>query len=229
MNKITTIWRKILPDNSQDKPYYSTCKELPLTRFIWCLVQGDVWHLMKPGRAKVSKAFLEEVWENIFYEYLAICKDDKHTQVITLMKEITRMNTRFILIYEIVRQLKMRYNSGLVEQLKRLGFKRFTYDHSDYDQYRKELDLTLSQAKVSLIRTEQKQKELEALQPKGKGKKHDPDYEALLVELSKFQGYRIDPDVVTVAEFVAISNRYRAHMEALERQHKKKNGQYGKN
>lgn len=217
-------WLRLFPE--KDKPYYTSCRELPLNKFIWCLVKGDVWYLMKPKKPRVSKKVLEPVWNEIFYEYMDMVKDPLHTKMLILMKEITRLDTHYVLVYETCRQLNLHYYKPLVESLQKLGY-RYKYDPSDRKQYRKELDLTISQTKSYRVKSEQYRKDLEEIRS-DKGKKTEgADYVALLAELSKFQGYRIDPDVVTVAEFVAISNRYKKHVEMINKQHS--NGKFRKN
>lgn len=222
--RLKRLLRKFFPE--KDKPYYTSCRELPLNKFMWCMVKGNVWHLMKPKQPRVSKKILEPVWNEIFYEYMDMVKDPMHTKMLVLMKEITRLDTHFVLVYETCRQLNLHYYKPLVESLQKLGY-RYKYDPSDRQKYRKELDLTISQSKSYRLKAEQYRKDLEELKS-DKGKKtNESDYETILAELSKFQGYRLDPNVITVAEFVAITNRYKKHMEMISKQYH--NGKFGKN
>lgn len=72
------------------------------------------------------------------------------------------------------------------------------------------IELTLKQNKGLTIKLREKETELANLQ-KQKGESGNMD--ELLSELSKFQGYHINTETVTVSRFVAMVNRFKKAIE----------------
>lgn len=192
--------------------YYTSCSELPLRKFVRCLVGGDVSFLRKNGWAK--KDVLEEAWEKIFIEYLDLTKDPRQSQLLALMRDLTTLNTRAMLVYEICRQLSQKPHPALAEQLKRMGF-RYDYDLNDPVKRKRATMATIAQARLLTYQAEQRKKDLEHLQKAGGKEMTEADYDELITELSKFQGYRLDPNKTTVSEFATIVKRYKDHVKAL--------------
>ncbi|MOA44306.1 hypothetical protein D3C78_1665650 [compost metagenome] len=74
--------------------------------------------------------------------------------------------------------------------------------------------MVLSRAKSLLFQIKKAQSDLNELQDGNKAKPPvESDYINLLSTLSKYQGYRIDPSVTTVAEFVAILKQFNQYVE----------------
>lgn len=186
--------------------YYSTCNELPLWNFIRCLT-GDVTHLIKLGWP--TKKSLEKAWENIFNEYIGLSKEVTHKAMLGLLKQISSMNGRFVLVYEVVRSLRINYNEELVKFLLENGYK-YKFDHLDYEGFNKDLDRVMAKAKGLTLQAKDRQKELDSLKGKSEG---ETDWDELCSALGKFQGYQIDKKKITVSEFVSILNSYKAEAE----------------
>lgn len=193
--------------------YYKSCSELPLKKFIRIILSGDVSHLRKSGWAKND--VLEAAWLTIFIEYLDLTKDPRQAQLLAIMREITVSNTRAVLVYHICRQLSINPHPSLAEQLRRMGF-RYDYDLNDRIKRKRAIDATIAQVRLLSHQVEQRKKDLEHLQKSGK-EVTEADYEKLLTELSKFQGYRLDSRLVTVSEFASIVKRYKDHVNAMKK------------
>lgn len=194
--------------------YYTSCSELPLRRFIQCLVTGDTRYLIK-RKGVIKGEATEDLWVKIFTEYLDLTKDPRQSQLLAFMREYQSYSMRACLVYQICRQLSQRPHQSLADQLRRMGF-RYSYDLNDRAKMRRALDATIAQARLLTHQAEQRKKDLEHLQKGGK-EVTNADYDQLITELSKFQGYRLDPNKVTVSEFASIVQRYKDHVNALKK------------
>jgi hypothetical protein len=183
---------------------YQNCAELPLDNFIKIASSGDLKHLVVFGFP--TKAQLVLAWDAILSEYLVLSNSPQQNFMLTCMKEITTLSNKIEIIQALVDHLALHYHEGMVINLKLLGF-RFKYNPENKEQYHKDLQLTVTQSKSLLIRLEQKKKDLNLLRSKESGS--DADYDSVLTELSKFQGYRLNPKDVTVSEFLAILKRFK--------------------
>lgn len=184
---------------------YSSCSDLPLFIFIKVSVTSDLRHLKINGRP--SKRQLEEAWENIFEEYTKLSKDTTSSAVLGCMKDIAMLKTKLALIQEIVLKMANRPNEGFANLLKGMGF-RFDYDPTDHEKYMNDLKLTISQSKTYMVRIKDREKDLADLKSNG-GEVKESDYDDLLGELSKFQGYALNAKEITVATFISVLNRFK--------------------
>lgn len=175
-----------------------------MTAFIKAIVQNDYSGLIKSG--KPPEGALRSAWETLFDEYLSLSGDSHISTLLALLKEIAILTNKLTLIEMIVQQLAVKHNPGLAEQLRKLGF-RFQYE--DNENLMRELELTITQSKAHLLTLNQNKAELEELRANQGSAATEMDYEMQLSELSKFQGYELDPDKVTVSRYCAILKRFK--------------------
>jgi hypothetical protein len=71
----------------------------------------------------------------------------------------------------------------------------------------RDLKLTITQSKSLVVRFNDLNTDLERISKSEKSEAND--YDAILSELSKYQGYRLDPKQITVSEFCAIVKRFK--------------------
>lgn len=186
---------------------YTKCSELPLYNFLKAFTEDDLNYLVKAGQP--SETALRENWENIYAEYLRLSNDKQQNFIISCLKDISFLGNKLATIETIVNALAEYRDQRLVDMLHMLGFK-YQYDIFGSERYKLELRLTITESKILIHRLSTRQQELKQLQASdSKSGKKENEYDLLLTELSKFQGYRIDVYVVTVSEFCAIVNRFK--------------------
>lgn len=173
---------------------------MPLYNFIKILVSNDLSYI-----GKGTQAQLEEAWENIFSEYMSLSKDGTQNHLLGVIKEIAILENKLFLIQTIVDELSKEWNEALAKCLNALGF-RYKYT---LETLEKDLKLTVTNAKSLILRLDQRKNDLKALQS-GSSSPTESDFDALLIELSKFMGYRINTKEVTISEFIALQNNYKA-------------------
>jgi len=197
---------------------YTTCYDLPLSRFIRCDVDGDYSALIIESDGPVDGETLKEAWQAIHQEYLDISGAAQDNYLLSLQTEINRLFIKRLCIVETVAlSRKYRYDDA-IKLLQGYGY-RFPFDPNDPEAYHKDLDRVLTRSNTLVVEMEQKQSQLEALKPKGDGAKVTRGYyDQWLVALSKFSGYHINEDVTTVSRFVTILKSYITHCDQLKAQ-----------
>lgn len=200
---------------------YSGCSELPMSIFIDCLASMDLRLLLKPRSKNARPEELSKAWDNIFYEYIDLVRDPDQMYALGLMRDIALLESELNLTSYMVTYLSITYSKEIEDSLKRMGY-RIAFKANDPTHNTKELERLIKQRKLRILMMTQKKKLLEDHQEKQKkGSKTDKsDYDKVLAELSAFQGYRLDMKMMSVSEYVAISNRYKKHVEASKKSQK---------
>jgi len=185
--------------------HYKSCSEIPLYNFIKVLSTKDFKYLVISGKPKK----LGQVWEKILNEYIELTGNEKQTQMLAVMKEVAFLGNKIFLIKSIEYSLRVQYSEDLVGQLKKNGF-NISLDVKNYEQYNKQLDLLLTRLKSTISIYESKAQELKDMQEiKESDRDLESQYTGWLADLSKFQGYRLDPKEITVTEFASILDSFK--------------------
>lgn len=191
--------------------YYKSCAEITLYLFGKIIESGDLSLIDKKGKGKDAERSFH--WNNIFNEYLELSKNENQHHILELMKYVSFMKIKIDLIYKCIQSISKNYNKELVDQLKKLGIRTKINRVTSHEDIRK----VLTEVKKINISLKEKEKELENLT---KNENKEKGFENILVDLSKFQGYRLDDKEISVKEFCSILNRYNDYHKSL----KKRNG-----
>lgn len=218
MNRIQSIIHRFKPSPR----LYRSCDTLPLSRFRICL-HGDLSALMMDGSMKPSLLELEQLWDSIFMEYVDLVRDPEQMYSLNLMRDIAVLESDLNLSASLVIFLSMKYDPEAEKSLKNMGFK-FNLKPDDRQYNSGQLDKVIRQRKAKALTLNQKRKLLEEHQNKAKkGPKENPgDFDKVIAELSAFQGYRLDPGIISVAEYAAIHARFKKHVEQSQKSKWKK-------
>lgn len=147
---------------------------------------------------------LNDAWDTLFSEFTVLSESKQSNYLLSLLKEYYAIPNKITIIETIVNALRDRYDPELIRLLRTLGF-RHKYDpHGDYIR---DLQLTITQSKSLVVRWNDLNTDLKNAT---EGEKQEAnDYDMILSELSKYQGYRLDPKSITVSEFCAIVKRFK--------------------
>lgn len=155
----------------------------------------------------------DEAWENIYSEYIGLRENKSASYVLGCIKEISYLNTKVFIISKCVEVLAYEYSSELVMELKQCGCKG-KFDWSMPVLYSNDLRAAMSYGKKYMKQAERKEKELEDYYKRhGGGAIQRKDFDIWAVTLSKFMGFRVDYDSVTVAEYCHMMNSYERYCE----------------
>lgn len=203
--------KKFLLKQNIKAEYYKNCAELPLNLFIQCVVTQKLHGLIISG--KPTDEQLNEAWGNINQDYQDLTEDHDGDYLLGLFSNISYLDERLRIIYNIVAYLEIKRSEGLILLLQEMGF---DFEYSE-ESLLTDLKLTVSQAKFDKVNLEMQQNELKELQSKGK-QPTEYDYDSILSTLSKYQGYQLRSKDLTVTEFIAILNRFKNENNPLKGQ-----------
>jgi len=180
---------------------FTGCKDLPLYNFIQVLVNEDMDYLYSERGTWFNRnGDLMPLWETIYNEYLLLLGNKKNSFLLSLLKQITFLNNRIELIARICTALSGYYDTELCSLLKRMGF-NFPFTPETLE---KDIKKTLIGAKSIILKRNETQGELEALQAdEDSGEVTEMDFYALVAQISKYMQISIDPKNTTVALFMA--------------------------
>lgn len=190
--------------------YYKNCDELPLYNFIQILVTGDLNYLLIQG----SRKNLKSIWGAIYSEYCTISSNDGQMEVLNILKQLTYTGNKIYMISTILESLNSGYNEELASKLQFLGI-NVLIDTKDSETYQNSLKRIASLLKNMIFSYDKLKEDFQKISSKNDVKKSD--YDNLLTELSKYQGYRLDSKVVSVSEFVSILNSYLKYVKSLNK------------
>ena len=179
---------------------------MPLDRFIKIIITGNARHLVKFGYA--TKRSLKDTWDSVFSEYMELLKDNSHKHTLNIVREYNVLSGKIEIVQAVVDTLSIIRHDGLINVLRKMGFRyRFTEASMNTD-----LMAVVAKAKTWAMRVRSLGEEIN----KRSLEKSDitsNDFDDILIEISAFQGYQIDPKKTTVSEYVSLINRFKKHAE----------------
>lgn len=181
---------------------FTSCYDLSLFLFVKVLTTSETKWLIRSGNPSTEQ--LKEAWEKIFDEYSELSENKQHNYLLTLLREYYAIPNKLTIIQTIVDNLAVKYDPELIAMLRQLGF-RHSYSP---DTIVKDLKLTVTQSKGLILKYRALYDDLERLQT-ADSKAEPNDFDLILSELSKYQGYRLDPKQIMVSEFCAIVKNFK--------------------
>lgn len=191
---------------------YRSCAELPLSIFIKIVTTDDISFLSTDG--KDSNEEINKVWADIYSEYFELCDSSDCKHMINTVKTIAIAENKIAIINAAVSVLRIGHSEQMYNVLSRLGFKARRFDN--FEERGAELDRIISRAKSLVHVLNEAERQLSNMENTGK-KATLSDYTNSIVRLGKYQGYRIDPEHTSVAEYLAIQKNYRLELEYQQR------------
>lgn len=185
---------------------YKSCYDLPMGRFITCLVDKDYTGLSIEGEHSQEEMY--ERWEQIYEQYAAMAGVSMYSEYIAKMKDYGRSLLQLHILTASITALSYAYYPEVVAALNKSGFK-CKFDEYDLEAYAKELDSLSKRAQSLSVRLKLSMKNIEEMTKKtSKNTVNRGDFVTTVGILSKYMGFRIDVDLVTVAEFVGYQKMF---------------------
>ena len=180
----------------------SRCRDLPLDRFIDCVVHGQYDRLIIDGEH--SQQQINETWDKIWDEYLSIVGLPTHKYVTDLIKIIALLYLKITTVEWNIRALELGYYPDCIEALRVVGID-YKFDPADPIAYAAALEKAVKKSKSWVIEYQDKQKEYDKYRSHAsKEVITEQGFIDNIVSLSKVVGYHIDIKKVTVAEYCAM-------------------------
>jgi hypothetical protein len=199
---------------AEDIVLHHSCQTLYLTSFIKAYCNHDYSGLIISGTP--SRDQLLSAWTEILIDYGTLIKSEDHEAVLLRQKEISQLRWHISYVDNAVYILWQRFEPEIIAELTTLGYE-ITAEFGS-DEYKEQLNKTISLCKRQVFDLESLEEEYERLQKTTQGKNQSEEsFFKTIAMLSKFQGYHLDKNVLTVADFVSIYNNY---VEELDLQNK---------
>lgn len=208
------------PKAIRESNIFCHAHELPLDRFIDCLVDRKLERLIRSGSASLRE--LGEAWERIFWEYCEQSGTQGHVNIFQAAKRAGQIETKLLAMRIAFWTLSQRYSQPAVDALKRFNCHgEFPIDNpGKYEADLKKVHGRISGVELELQMIRAEQEKIRQEQEKGKAITRE-DFTSQIVALSSFQGYRMNPHEVTVSEFLAIRREAERQARALELEREK--------
>lgn len=188
---------------STPQQVWNNC-ELPLWNFIQVIVTNSLTPLIRKGNPTDKQ--LAEAWNNIFTEYCDIYTSTNQTYVLQLQREIAHIATKLQVIQICIDRLTISYYEPAIAELREYGF---DYPYTP-DTMLEDLQNTVAEAQYLVVQKGVKEGEYaKYLAENAKEEVKETDYDDILSELGKFQGYHLRSKDLSVREYVSIFNRYK--------------------
>lgn len=160
-----------------------------------------------------SQREVEEAWEQILCEYSGYFKTRESQYLFDMAKQIGLLQWHIRYVENAISILRSLPDPEIIQELIGMGYDG-NYDTKDLTAYHKQLNLVLSLCKTRVFEYDELYDEYKRLQGAVSGNSiTEEQFEANVVTLSKFQGYRIDQDKTMVYEYAAIFSNYISDFE----------------
>jgi hypothetical protein len=192
---------------------YTRCRETPLDVFIDVLVNKHMIRLVHHGKA--TQCQINEAWEILFTEYCELSGSPQYLKLLNLTREIGALQTKLLTIQLCIRVIGFRNSQKCVATLRRFGY-NYKFNPQDPEGYVKDLKAVITKSKSAELALDQALSSYEKMFAESNGNHLTEDhFVTVLVELSKFMGFRINPREITVSEYIAIIKRREREIELL--------------
>jgi hypothetical protein len=202
-----TLYKNTLPgkqDLSLDEAY-TCCTDLPFWAWVKVTTTKDLKYLIKSGTVPVEELY--SIWDKINDEYRTLSGDTDSNHTFELYKDMHILDREIMTITSIVNQLRILRNPELIDMLQNVF--GFSYEYVDLDN---DLNKTITGAKARVMDLKLKEKEyndIVATEDK-QNELTEFDFIEQLVVLSEDIGYEIRMDAISVAQYIAYYNKFKA-------------------
>jgi hypothetical protein len=198
--------------------WYQHITEVPLSRFVDCLVDDNYAALVITGYPTPEE--LQEAWLQIQSEYAEAIGNHDYRMYVNLMKDMILLSTTLEQINCLVGLLEAKYRSEFLQLLNKLLNTSITLDPADPVKYKAALKGAIMRSKAIKINLDLKGMQMKDIQSKMSepGKKPERGYfHSILVTLSDHAKYHIS-DSIPVFEFCDRIKRFNQYCEQVKKQ-----------
>jgi hypothetical protein len=202
---------------TQLSKWYLSITDLPLNKYIECVVDGNISALIISGYPTQEQ--LEAAWLEIAEQYADAMGDAEHRMYIKLYKELVYLNIEYRQILGLIEVLTMVVYKPFEQKLNELLFTNFSFTTNR----EKELDTCFRLSKSTLFKIDMKKAQLDGLKEKGEDTDKTPTreyFQSVLITLSDYSKYPVQ-ETITTYQFC---ERVKRFTQFVEKQKAEKNG-----
>jgi hypothetical protein len=202
--KQAAVPENVVAQVQTDGLVYGNIHVLTLDRFIDCLCDDRLEALLIPGK-KATVEQLKQAWQRVYEQYSDNVQDSEQKYMGRLSREINLLGTKLNLVNLIVERLELDHDPDILAELRRILNAPGQFNPENREQYKRDIQLTISLSKQLFMRMKEKEAELKRLMPtKQAGKIDRAHFDTLLIQLSKHFKFQINKNQVFVGEFIAM-------------------------
>lgn len=210
-----------------EEKYYHSIYDLPLNKFIDCMIDGNLSALIVTGFP--NPEILKQAWDNILAEYSDVIGSQEHRMIFQLWKEVAIMKVSVDMIRIMAARgndinedkgiLRIVYIKAMADELNTILGTSCKFNWADQKTYNDELDKCVNRGKALLIQYDMKCLQFAALQKQAEGKtdvKIDRQYfTSILITLSDHAKYRIE-ESIKMSEYCERVKRFSDYCEQIK-------------
>lgn len=203
---------------------FQNIHELPLSRFIDCVVDGNLYALVKSGIV-VNPIILYNTWTDILEQYSQAVGTQEYKTYIALKDEIHAIELRYKRITDILSMLQPGiYSRKLCDALNKEVGCKLAFDYTNEKAYAKDLKSCKSKSSSLKILLDMKRLQFNGIKNKQE-KNIAPDrmyYDSLLISLQDDTPQPLTCETMTVSQFIERLKRHNQKVKDLEALQKRK-------
>jgi hypothetical protein len=217
MNSSTASQALQSKENTTSLNLYRSITQLPLSRFIDVVVDGNLYALVISG--KPTEQDLTEAWDEIRMQYAEAMKDGEYRLLTSIINEYHRISITYEQVLKFIEILKDRYVPQFAKRLNRYLSTSYKFDVRFPDDYDNDLKRARNNTAGIMLDLKMKQAAYDQAvkkQSAATGDKATREYFiSILTTLGNHVGFRITSDISTY-EFCDRISRLNKEMEALK-------------
>jgi hypothetical protein len=198
--------------------WYRHITELPLSKFIDCMVDDNYYALVISGHP--SDVELLSAWSDIQQEYADAIGTNEYRLYVALMRDVIMLSTTLEQINCLVSLLKRYYHPEILSRLNKLLNTSISLDPSVPDKYKATVKRFEMRSKGIKIDLDLKEIQLQGMRKKMEESGIKPDrgyFHSVLVTISDHAKYHI-ADSITVFEYCERVKRYANYCDLVKSQ-----------
>lgn len=200
--------------------YYQAIVDLPLTRFIDCTVDQNLFALVISG--KPTDLQLWEAWEKIRLQYADAIGDREFRHYTRVKKEFADLDIQYSKVILAIQTLKNYYVKKFADIVNKILHSSFKFDVTNETAYENDLLRAYRRTAGIMMAMKLKRAQLDMIEEKYGTKEQTPTREyfyGVLISLSNEAKFQLTADNLTVFEF---ATRLRMLMDKAQTQNTKK-------
>ena len=151
-------------------------------------------------------------FNDILIDYAEALKSSEYIAHSDMVEKLVKTKAKYISILMAIKVLAVRYSPDMVKLLQDYGY-NYKFDLNDPIQFINDLNMVVKKSKTLLVELEQLRVDLERTN-------REPATESEWIDgiavISKYMGFRIDRDVVTLGEYASYQRQYTKYVHDQE-------------
>lgn len=183
---------------------YTSIEDMPLRNFVKAITTNDMDWLICDKKWYLPKPNLENVWEQLFQQYIERTKDPKSNKIFQLVRDITVIGNYINLSSQAIIVISKAQNlealEGIKTALRSMLLVRCQFTKETIDQ---DIKTCISGIKKMRLRLGELNREYEELHKDEKQKVVEADFTDNIVRLEKIHGVSIDYKKISVSKYIS--------------------------